>query len=278
MSDKEIAIREEQEVNVKSNIDIGALVTSVGQIDITDEQREILFAPVDEDKIEMRPDGLIYLPWVFYTERLNKAFPMQWAIIPKGEAKYLEDEKLMMREYLLIIKGSLMATAVGEQNYYANNKTMSYTDAIEGTKSNALMRCCKAIGISNELWQPEFIKNWKAKHGKSNEFRKKTPLTKPVKSKSYIEIEDDIVSYLNAPHFTGELTFNGKLYNLDEFRKEQIALLNNEVYHMKNLKKLHEGIKRMAELAEIRQPPEVEKELSDDELFDINEKEGNLSQ
>jgi len=317
MSDKEMVIRDEKKIAIK-DIDIGNLITGVGQIEITDEQQEILFAPVDENKIETRPDGLIYLPWVFYTERLNKAFPMQWAIIPKGEARYLADEKLMMREYLLIIKGSLMASAVGEQNYYENNEKMSYTDAIEGTKSNALMRCCKAIGISNELWQPEFITKWKKEHTdkiwddnkgkylwykigddrlkkkkkdtKNDEpikddnpaegARKATDFKRPLKSKAYLQIEEEIVSYISAPYFTGELMFGDKKYNLDEVKNDRMSHLNNTVYHMNDLKKMRNIVKRMAETAEIRQPEDVDRELSDDELFDINtpaEHEGNLS-
>lgn len=29
-------------------------------------------------------------------------------------------------------------------------------------KSNALMRCCKDLGIASELWDPVFIRKWKA--------------------------------------------------------------------------------------------------------------------
>jgi hypothetical protein len=33
-----------------------------------------------------------------------------------------------------------------------------------GVKSNALMRCCKDLGIASELWDPAFIRKWKAKN------------------------------------------------------------------------------------------------------------------
>lgn len=36
--------------------------------------------------------------------------------------------------------------------------------ATEGVKSNALMRCCKDIGIASELWDPVFIRRWKAEN------------------------------------------------------------------------------------------------------------------
>lgn len=47
---------------------------------------------------------------------------------------------------------------------------MAYFDAdgiptaSEGCKSNALMRCCKDIGIASELWDPRFNRKFVAVH------------------------------------------------------------------------------------------------------------------
>ena len=38
--------------------------------------------------------------------------------------------------------------------------------ATEGCKSNALMRCCKDLGIASELWDPRFIRKYLAEFGK----------------------------------------------------------------------------------------------------------------
>jgi len=47
---------------------------------------EILLAPVKEEDIEIKPDGLIYLPEIKYRRILNQAFgPGGWAIMPRGE-------------------------------------------------------------------------------------------------------------------------------------------------------------------------------------------------
>jgi hypothetical protein len=35
---------------------------------------------------------------------------------------------------------------------------------LEGAKSNALMRCCKDLGIASELWDPNYIIEWSKKH------------------------------------------------------------------------------------------------------------------
>ena len=34
----------------------------------------------------------------------------------------------------------------------------------EGVRSNALIRCCKDLGIARDLWDPSFIQAWKAKY------------------------------------------------------------------------------------------------------------------
>lgn len=48
--------------------------------------------------------------------------------------------------------------AQGENSYFNDDQLPS---AIEGCKSNALMRCCKDLGIASELWDPEFIRNFR---------------------------------------------------------------------------------------------------------------------
>jgi len=61
----------------------------------------------------------------------------------------------------MLIDGKLAGFAIGEQKYQPNNATMSWGDACEGAKSNALMRLCKGLGIGLELWRPSFIRKWK---------------------------------------------------------------------------------------------------------------------
>jgi len=55
----------------------------------------------------------------------------------------------------------LVAIARGEQDYFDNKGIPTATEAC---KSNALMRCCKDLGIASELWDPRFIREFKAKY------------------------------------------------------------------------------------------------------------------
>lgn len=57
----------------------------------------------------------------------------------------------------------LISIARGEQQYFDPD---GIPTATEGCKSNALMRCCKDLGIASELWDPRFIRRFLKEHGK----------------------------------------------------------------------------------------------------------------
>ena len=108
--------------------------------------------------IEIKPDGLIYLPEIKYRRILSKAFgPGGWGLVPRSET--IVTPKLVTREYGLVCHGQLVSVARGEQDYFSES---GIPTATEGCKSNALMRCCKDLGIGSELWDPVFIKRFKS--------------------------------------------------------------------------------------------------------------------
>lgn len=61
---------------------------------------------------------------------------------------------LVSREYALYCQGKFVAQSLGEHTFYGDNN-MHYGKACESAKSNALMRCCKDLGIASELWDPK---------------------------------------------------------------------------------------------------------------------------
>ena len=146
-----------------------SMIPSVGTVEFTKKQQEILYAPVDEADVEVRPDGQIYLPWVFYKERLIQAFKGQAVMIPATPQPAFE-KNLMLWGFWLVINGKPSGFAMGQQEYHANNPVMTYGDAIEGAKSNAGMRLCKDIGIGLELWKPQFTREWKKKYAESSSY------------------------------------------------------------------------------------------------------------
>ena len=56
-----------------------------------------------------------------------------------------------------------IAQARGECQYFSEE---TIPTAGEGCKSNALLRCCKDLGIASELWDPRFIREFKKKHAR----------------------------------------------------------------------------------------------------------------
>lgn len=133
----------------------------LGGAPFSKEISDTLLAPLTSDDIEIKPDGLLYLPEIKYRRILNKAFgPGGWGLAPRTET-YITPKQIS-REYALICHGRLVSVARGEQDYYGGEEKI--TTALEGCKSNALMRCCKDLGIASELWDPSFIKSWKRKN------------------------------------------------------------------------------------------------------------------
>ncbi|RPA96447.1 mitochondrial genome maintenance MGM101 [Choiromyces venosus 120613-1] len=124
------------------------------------EVADILLAPVDPEDIEVKPDGILYLPEIKYRRILNKAFgPGGWGLAPRGET--IVTEKTVTREYALVCHGRLVSVARGEQDYFDPS---GIPTATEGCKSNALMRTCKDLGIVSELWDPRYIRVYKKKY------------------------------------------------------------------------------------------------------------------
>ena len=76
----------------------------LGSVTFTPEQSEILLGPLAQDDIEVKPDGIIYLPEIKYRRILNKAFgPGGWGLAPRGES--IVTGKIVTREYGLIVQG-----------------------------------------------------------------------------------------------------------------------------------------------------------------------------
>ncbi|KAI1007997.1 hypothetical protein K3495_g218 [Podosphaera aphanis] len=120
------------------------------------EAAQILMAPIPLNDIEVKPDGILYLPEIKYRRILNRAFgPGGWGLAPRGET--IVTGKSITREYALVAHGRLVSVARGEQDYFTPE---GIPTATEGCKSNALMRCCKDLGIASELWDPRFIRKF----------------------------------------------------------------------------------------------------------------------
>lgn len=145
---------------VKDKIDLFAGISAAP---VTENQWEILKRQVDDDDVEIRPDGLIYMPEIKYRRVLNETFrPGGWSLMPLSKPEIMGNS--VTWAFALYVDGRYFATAVGEKEYFADNPNMSYATCAESAKSNAMMRCCKDLGIASDLWNPVFIRDWKKKY------------------------------------------------------------------------------------------------------------------
>lgn len=68
------------------------------------EVADILLAPTDPEEVEIKPDGIVYLPEIKYRRILNRAFgPGGWGLVPRSES--IVTPKTVTREYALVCNG-----------------------------------------------------------------------------------------------------------------------------------------------------------------------------
>ncbi|EPS43604.1 hypothetical protein H072_2456 [Dactylellina haptotyla CBS 200.50] len=136
--------------------------SGLSQTPFAKEVSDVLLQPLDPAEVEIKPDGIIYLPEIKYRRILNRAFgPGGWGLAPRGETQISEKPNgggIVTREYALVCHGRLVSVARGEQDYFDE---FGIPTAMEACKSNAMMRCCKDLGVASELWDPRFIRKWK---------------------------------------------------------------------------------------------------------------------
>jgi Mitochondrial genome maintenance MGM101. len=112
-------------------------------------------------------ENLLYIQHACLRDRLNQVFrPGQWSIVPRNRwaepfktLKGIEASRVYV-EAMLIIRGCFVAEAVGEMEYYPNNASQNYGDAVEGAKTAALRRCCKELGIGLQAWRKDWCDGW----------------------------------------------------------------------------------------------------------------------
>lgn len=133
------------------------------------EVRAVLHRPVDPEEVEVKPDGIVYLPGIFYRRTLMEAFGAGgWGIAPRGPARRgpAQGGELVMYHGALICLGRYVSEAVGQCVYWPNNAGMTYADAFEGAKTDCITRTCKDLGIARELWDPAWREQWLAKYAR----------------------------------------------------------------------------------------------------------------
>lgn len=139
----------------------------ISELTLAAKEVEALTKSLDpEREVEIRADGVVYIPVGCIRQRLDEAFgPGQWGVRQEREPFYDRDTDECVYDGSLWVRGRFVARALGGCRWKPANKQMGKSDAIEGAKSDCLRRCCKDLGVARECWQPAWIREFLAEWG-----------------------------------------------------------------------------------------------------------------
>jgi hypothetical protein len=158
---------------------LGPAYLKASTLELSDAEIEALQEPFPDTAVEIRPnDGLIWIPHIHISNRLNKVFrPGKWAticrrhwvdrqtIVPKFKNEAPYDISTMYGEYVLVVRGCYVGESIGGHPYQPNNPKTNFSDALESTRAEALRRICgKTLGCGSQVWDPSYSRDWVAKY------------------------------------------------------------------------------------------------------------------
>lgn len=133
-----------------------------------DAARAVLAEQVDPDAVEIKPDGIVFAPGVWYRRQLTRAFgPGGWGLAMRGPVRTMPQNNggdLVVYHGALICLGRFVAEAHGQCVYWPKNGGMTYADAVEGARTDCITRCCKDLGMATELWDAGWRGRWMTEH------------------------------------------------------------------------------------------------------------------
>lgn len=148
---------------VREGIDRPTLLSQIGHgVPMSPQQKAKLLRQATDDIVSLLPTGEVYVEGKYWRDVMNDTFgPMQWGLLsisnsiyepaPPGAPKGVKS--MLYLEVFLIVKGRCVACALGAQEYFPESKRMTKDDALEGCRTNGLMRCLKNFGTYSNLWE-----------------------------------------------------------------------------------------------------------------------------
>jgi len=156
-------------VNIVAAPSLGSVLPAdfydgAGELALTKDQQDLLaeYVDVPEDEIDIRPDGLAYIGHFWHRRALGRVFGVgQWAMVPGSGVVIEPGSNKIYQRWVLKIGGRYAAEAVGSAEWFPNSNRANKADAVEGAKSDALTKCCKDLGIANNLWDRRYLRRWR---------------------------------------------------------------------------------------------------------------------
>lgn len=133
-------------------------------LQVEPEQERMLRKPFPDSDVEIRPDGLLYIPHMLIRERLIDAFGAgKWTVVRRREwVDKQNGNEILYAEWVMLVNG----VAVGETvTDHPLTGRMTYGEALESTEGEAVRRIsAKRFGCGSQVWMPGYIRTWMAKH------------------------------------------------------------------------------------------------------------------
>jgi hypothetical protein len=131
---------------------------SIATTPISPKSAEILSQPVQRQDLWINPEnGWVYMKEHVYHNRLNKAFPQGWKLVPTGSFTIYGTH--LSRPYSLIVEDRWMSMARGEFSAALLPPNPAHDERVnKECEYTALVRCCKDIGVASELWDPVWLR------------------------------------------------------------------------------------------------------------------------
>jgi len=153
--------------NAQRNEAVGAMLAksyeNASNLRLTDDEIAKLRAPFADSQVRGGAKGketLLYISHIHLSDRLNEVIGIgQWVMIRRSE-RVDTNAGMVYVDCAMLIRGTLVAEAIGAGKYRANNAMTDFSDAIESAMSDALQRLCKRLSIGSQVWDAAFCEAW----------------------------------------------------------------------------------------------------------------------
>jgi hypothetical protein len=136
---------------------------AAGSARFTAEQEAILRQSVNPDLVEIRYDGAVYMPGAWYRKILNDCFgPGGWYLALEGQPQ--QQDGWYYLPAVLVAEGRPVARTVGEYRPNQRENKPGQGTIWESCCTDAISKCCKTLGVAEELWFPTFTRAWQRDH------------------------------------------------------------------------------------------------------------------
>ena len=201
---------------------------------ITAKQSKELSQVLENNDIQIKPDGPVYLPAVLYRKRLNDVLGSGNWTLKQVESKVPDENSRVYWAGELHVNGKFVSSSIGEQ---AKFDKMSLATAKEGARSDCLTRCCKDLGVAWQLWEPNFQNEYKDKHCELIEcyktqkgsdirvsiWKRKSDKLRPPYKAILADLPEGVTVAMNSIVKSG-LSLSGVLALVDYYKRDWVKL------------------------------------------------------